>query len=80
MSRWVLTWGLFLDALFVRQERDAAVASVEAAEQERDTSKTRLKDLFVKYKAVQAVKRYGMQYSSSGVRSVRVFLLLLLSW
>lgn len=32
------------------------MASLKTAEQERDTSKTRLKDLFVKYKAVQAVR------------------------
>lgn len=40
----------------VWQERDAAVAGLEAAEQEKESSKTRLKDLFAKYKAVQAVR------------------------
>lgn len=39
------------------QERDAAVASLETAEHEKETSKTRLKELFVKYKGVQAVRR-----------------------
>ncbi|CAN0237175.1 unnamed protein product, partial [Scytosiphon promiscuus] len=37
-------------------ERDAAKAGLEAAEEERDNGKTRLKELFAKYKTVQAVR------------------------